>query len=176
MCVIIDINAIPSVFNSKSSDHAEFKPVFNWIIGDIGFMIYGGSKYKLELKELKQYLGFILELKRMNKVKEVNECEVDNFELEIRNLIPDEDFDDPHIAAIVKTTGCQLICSKDTRSIRYIHSRELYNKNFKLPKFYTSSRNTDLLCVRNIPDCYKHEKRLNKAIQEQIFKKQSTRA
>lgn len=176
MCVIIDINAIPSVFNSKSSDHTEFRPVFDWIVEDIGFMIYGGSKYKLELKKLTQYLGFILELKRINKVKEVNVSVVDNFELEIRGLISDEDFDDPHIAAIVKTTGCQLICSKDTRSIKYIQSREIYNKNFKLPKFYTSSRNVDLLCVRNIPDCYKHEKRLNKTIQEKLYKIHSTRA
>lgn len=171
MCIIIDINAIPSVFNPNIEDHAEFKPVLNWIISGDGFMIYGGTKYKDELKKLVKYLGFILELQRNNKVRVVCEKSIDDAEAQIKEIIPDNDFDDPHIAAIVKITACRLICSKDIRSVKYIQNRALYCKGFILPRYYTGIRNKGLLCPTNIPVEFRSTKRLNKKEQENLLKK-----
>lgn len=169
MCIIIDINTIPSVFSKSAEDHSEFEPVFKWIIEDCGFMIYGGTKFKSELSKLKKYLGFLLELKKMNKIRECSTEDVDKVQKDIKAIIPDEDFDDPHIAAIIKVTGCRLICTKDARSVKYIQDKKIYNKGFIIPKFYTGKRNKKILNPNNIPDKYKPIEKIQKEKQRQLL-------
>ncbi len=47
MCIIIDANALPSVLKREP----ELCPVFNWINEGKGKIVYGGTKYKEELKK-----------------------------------------------------------------------------------------------------------------------------
>lgn len=64
MTIVIDINVLPAVFNSSDNRHNEFKPVKEWIMKRLGFMVYGGTKYKDELRKMPRYIGVINELKK----------------------------------------------------------------------------------------------------------------
>ena len=61
MAIIIDTNCIANVFSPKTANHSEFKPVLEWILLGKGLMIYGGSKYREELKKTAKYLPIIAE-------------------------------------------------------------------------------------------------------------------
>lgn len=93
----------------------------------------------------------------------MDRADVDAEEKRIKKLIPDEDFDDPHIAALVSVSKCRLLCSKDTRSEAYLLKTEIYPKGVKPPKFYKGKQNADLLCDKNVPKQYKPLKKLNKS-------------
>ena len=43
----------------------------------------------------------------------------------VEKAIADKDCDDHHIIAIVRISGCRLICSNDKRADRYIKDRRL---------------------------------------------------
>ena len=60
-------------------------------------------------------------------------------------MIPQDDFNDPHIAAIIIESGCRLVCTNDLESIPFIKRREFYSGGKKIPLFYTSKRNAKLL-------------------------------
>lgn len=53
MPIIIDINCLGSVFDSRSKKHGDFKPVFDWITNGKGKLVYGGSTFKRELSSKK---------------------------------------------------------------------------------------------------------------------------
>ncbi len=67
MCIIIDTNAFAPVFDRTSQNHAEFKPVLDWIVSGKGKIVYGGTKYKLELGKAYKYLKLFAEFKKINK-------------------------------------------------------------------------------------------------------------
>ena len=145
MCIVIDSCTISIVFNPKSSEHVEFRPVLEWITTGCGKMIYGGTKFKKELSHLRKYIGIISQLKKAGKVIEVSESKVDDEEKRVSTLVPDKDFDDPHIVAIVIVSGCKIVCTKDTRSIKYLKNSAFYTLPLKKPKLYTSHLNKNLL-------------------------------
>ena len=156
MCVIVDTNCFASVFDSTSARHSEFSPILDWIINGKGKLIYGGSKYIQELEKSKKYLKiFSLLNSKAKKVVVVDRQKVDEEQSRIENLVIDPDFDDPHLPAIVIVAKCEIICTEDTRSVRFITDGRLYPKGVSIPKYYTSRRNTDLLCDKYINKRYK---------------------
>lgn len=162
MAIIIDTNCFANVFNSRSSNHAEFKPVLDWIIKGKGIIVYGGSKYKEELQKASKYLTIFRLLKDVNKVLIGDSNEIDRVQSEIENKTVDKDFDDPHLPAIVIVTKCRLICSNDSRSIPFVQQRELYPQGCITPSYYTGLRNSNLLCDEYIDDTLKPLCKLNK--------------
>lgn len=58
---------------------------------------------------------------------------------ELKALCNDSDFDDPHIAALLIVSGCNILCSEDARSYLYVKRKEWYPNGRKLPKIYKSS-------------------------------------
>jgi len=79
--IVIDVNSFPSVFDSSSSDHSEFCHVLYWIKKqDKACFVYGGTKYKNELKRMINYLKIINEFKKIGKCIEINTQLVDNDE------------------------------------------------------------------------------------------------
>lgn len=162
MCIIVDTNCLASVFDKKSDKHQEFEPVLEWITKGKGKFIYGGSKYLAELSKATKYLRIINILKKSGKTIIANKDIVDKEQKRIEQSITDEDFDDPHLPAIVIASKCKLICSVDTRSIKFVTCSKLYPKGIEVPKYYTSSKNKNLLCDKYIPKCYKPLKKCNK--------------
>lgn len=170
MCIIIDTNCLASVFDRKAEKHNQFAPVLEWIISGKGKLIYGGSKYLEELKKSRKYLRIINLLKSKGKAVLINKVLVDAEQKRIEKEITDDDFDDPHLPAIVIVSKCKIICSVDSRSIKFVTQSRLYPKGIDVPKYYTNIRNKDLLCDRNIHDCYKPLTKCTKKDKEQINK------
>lgn len=145
MAIIIDVNCLPNVFSPSAAKHDEFKPVLEWILVGKGLMVYGGSKYRDELKEMPKYLPIIRLLKDVGKVLEGCTKDIDELQSKVEEINEDEDFDDPHLPAIVLFTKCKLICSEDTRSIKHVTNKKYYPSGFPTPAYYTSGANKKLL-------------------------------
>lgn len=145
MCIVIDINVLAAVFDSSVSNHNEFKPVLDWIMRGKGKIVYGGRKYKQELKGASKYFSILSELQRKGKVHIIDDNAVDTEQLRVTSISSHPDFDDPHIVAIFCVSRCMLFCSQDRRSFPYIKNKSFYPVGRKPPKIYRSSRNINLL-------------------------------
>jgi hypothetical protein len=150
MCIVIDTNTLSCVFNKESSVHSEFAPVQEWIVEDKGKLIYGGTRYRLELKKARRYRKLVIELKKAGKAIEVDSQEVDTRQQEIEGCLEHRDFNDSHIIAIVIVSRVRLICSCDRKAHPFFKMGVLYPKHFKRPKIYTAINCKDLLCDQNI--------------------------
>lgn len=149
MCIIIDTNTFASVFLHNSSDHADFKLVYEWIKNGKGKMVYGGSTYKKELSKTK-YIHIFTEFSKQRKTIKIDDREVDTREEIVKSLETDADFDDAHIVAIVGVSNCRLICTKDSRAHVFIKKRKLYPKKVSIPRIYSNPKHKHLLCDSNI--------------------------
>ena len=165
MPIIIDTNCIVNVFDPKCVKHAEFSPVRDWIFSGKGKMVYGGTKYNQELGKLTKYLRIIRYLRENNKVIVGDKDAIDQWQTHVEGLRVNDDFDDPHLVAISAMTKCSLICSEDTRSIKYVKDKKYYPSGCKIPLYYTSSCNTNLLTDTYVHHIFKPLGKLNNKIQ-----------
>jgi predicted nucleic acid-binding protein len=153
VCIIVDTNTWSSVFDATSEGHAAFRPVREWIMDGDGFVVYGGTTYLKELRASPRILALFTELSRARKASVRNKSEVDAHEKAAKKLEPSTKFDDPHLVAIVRESGCRLICSGDKRAHPYLKRKDLYPSGRKPPKIFTGhKRNDALLCKANIVD------------------------
>ena len=150
MCIVIDANVFGSVFSDKACDHAEYKPVKDWVTEGGGFIVYGGTKYKNELRRATQYLAMFVELRKKGRVKKIADDLVDQDQAEIESIVKDTDFDDGHLVAIFRVSGCRLLCSNDARLDKYIKNRSLYLYKQRPPSIYRGKKHRRLLCNKNI--------------------------
>ena len=153
MCIVVDTNVIPSVFNPQSADHQEFQPVFAWIAHGRGKMVYGGTKYIEELNKFTKYNSLLAELRRIRKIVLVDKASVDSIQEEVSQKIKHKDFNDQHIIAIVIVSGCKLVCSNDKKSYPFVKKKSLYPNGAQRPKIYSSRRHTNLLTDKYIAKC-----------------------
>ena len=160
MPIIIDTNCFANVFSKNSAKHEEFAPVLEWVKSGSGKFVYGGTKYMKEIPA--KYLRILRYFNELNKTIKGDTSEIDEIELKNIELINDNDFDDPHIAAIVSVTKCRLICSEDTRSVKFIKNKILYPKHISVPKYYTGLKNKKLLVDKNIDKIHKPVLKLSK--------------
>jgi predicted nucleic acid-binding protein len=147
MCIIIDTNTLANVFDPTSINHQDFRPVNEWVINGGGKVVYGGSKYK---GELKKYLGLYVELKRKNRAIYIDDALVDQEEILVSRQLQNADFDDQHLVALLRISKCKLICSLDERAYPYFRHRLFFNPAANRPRIYNQYRNRDLLIRRNI--------------------------
>lgn len=168
MAVIIDANCIPLVFSKKNSKHEEFAPVLKWIMSQNGVMVYGGSTYKKELSRLSKYLKLIRFLREIDKAIVGDKENIDQLESEVEEKVSDDDFDDPHLVAIVIDTKCRVICSEDASSVEFVKKSELYPKGVSVPVYYTGSQNSDLLTEKYIDDSLKPLCKINKSTRKAV--------
>lgn len=144
MGLIIDTNCLSHVFNKNDEKHPDFLPVYEWLMCGSGQLIYGGSRYLQELS-MTRYVK-IFSLLRTYKKAMIYDCgSIDMLQKQIEQKISDPDFDDPHLPAIVIVSKCRVICSGDTRSIKFVKKKDLYPKGVRRPSFYTGINNTHLL-------------------------------
>lgn len=143
------------MFKSSDPEHGKYLPVKNWVEKGIGKFVIGGSQYKLELSKIKSILPFLAEFERKGKIRRADDNAVDNEIPLIQRTEPSTDFDDPHLVALVRVSGCKLICIRDPRSHRFLRSGKLYKTLQCRPKLYTREKNVNLLCAINIANCCK---------------------
>jgi len=148
--IVLDTNSYSSVFDSKSSDHSDFRSVLQWVLDQRqACFVYGGTKYKSELKKMISYYNIVNQLKKTGKFVEIDEKMIDDNAKLLKNICPDKAFNDEHVVAIVNVSGCKLVCTKDKESIPYIKTKDFYSDK-KTPKIYSSAKNKKLLSKRNI--------------------------
>ena len=155
MCIIIDPPVFIPMFKSTDPEHEKFLPVKNWVEKGIGKFVIGGSQYREELSRVKSILSLLAEFEKGGKVRRSNDAIVDKEILFIRKIEPSLDFDDPHLVALVRASGCKLICIRDPRSHRFLRATKFYNALHCRPKLYTREKNANLLCPNNIANCCK---------------------
>lgn len=149
MCLIIDINSLAPVFDSDHSMHDDFNPVKSWILHGRGKVIYGGSKYLDELSKTK-YLRLFSQLRKAEKACYVENAKVDKVVKEVSSKLPERDFDDQHLVALLLVSRCKLICSLDERAYPYFTHLTFFKRAADRPKIYRQKANKDLLCKDNI--------------------------
>ena len=147
MCIIIDTNALVSVFDRNSLNHHEFIPVYDWISKGKGQIVYGGTKY---INEMGKFLAMFNELKRANKAIYINNEKVDQKEKMVSAKIQHKDFDDQHLVGLLLESKCKLICSLDERAYPYFTSTSFFSPSSQKPKIYSSKKNKKILNDQNI--------------------------
>jgi len=75
---------------------------------------------------------------------------VDKIAAELKAQVPDVQFNDEHIVAIVIVSRCKVVCSDDKESYPYIRRADLYPKGMKRPKIYRSKSHNQMCCKHNI--------------------------
>lgn len=153
MCIVLDVNIFSETFDVNNPSHNEFKPVYDWIYFGKGKVIVGGTKYFSELKF--RYLNIIGELKKINKVVLVDNQIVDFETDKVSKLLTHKDFDDPHLVALLRASGCKLICSNDSRGYKFFTHSLFFKPASKKPKIYSSISHKKLLCDVNIAEICK---------------------
>lgn len=126
MCVVIDLNTLAPVFSEACDKHTEFGAVKRWIEDGKGFLVYGGSKYKAELRGAFRYLKLIRQMKDAGKAIPIRDAAVDQLEEQVRTKTKGADCDDQHVIALLGASKCGLLCSEDSRSFRFVKDRMLY--------------------------------------------------
>lgn len=150
MCVIVDTNCIPIVFNTKAADHARFAKVYTWITKKQGRIVYGGTKYANELRPMRTYLILFLEYEKAGKVVRLNDSEVDAFAAAAKSAIKSKKFNDEHLVGIVATSGCRVICTDDDKAVPFLTDKTLYKKPRKPPKIYSQAIHGHLCCDNHL--------------------------
>ena len=155
MCVVADPPTFVPMFKSSDPDHPAFAAVREWVTAGPGKFVMGGAKYRAELFAVRSVLPFLTELEKRKKIVRRSDAEVDAEELIVKRIEPTEDFDDPHLVALVRLTGCRLICIQDQRSHRFLRATRLYRSAKERPRLYTRAKNASLLCSDNLAPCCK---------------------
>ena len=145
MCIVIDINTLSKVFNESDNDHSSFCCVKEWINSNSGFLVFGGTKYKEELKKAIKYLKIIRLLKDGGRAISIKDDVVYKLALTIIQKTLNTDCDDPHIIALLGASRCSLLCSTDIRSFPFVKNKSLYPDNMPKVRIYSSARNKSLL-------------------------------
>jgi hypothetical protein len=148
--IVLDINCFHLVFKTKNSEDAGFCHVLHWIRKqkDACF-VYGGTKYKDELKKMSKYFDILKQFKIAGKFVEINTKMIDENARQLKIICPDTDFDDEHIVAILNVSGCKLVCSKDIKAQEYIKRKDFYYDK-KIPRIYSSGKHKRLLSKKYI--------------------------
>jgi predicted nucleic acid-binding protein len=155
MCIIVDACTFASVFDVQSADHAHFHPVLEWLVDGKGKLVYGGTRYRDELRRSPRYLHLFVQFKKAGKIVEIEDAQVDAIQQHLEAYVSNPDFDDAHIVGIVTVSGCLLICTNDKRAIPYLKRVDLYPRGTTRPKIYSSRRNKRLLADAHIAEVCK---------------------
>lgn len=169
MPIIVDTNCFANVFCRTSQKHKHFEPVLKWIIGGKGQLVYGGTKYKKELTKAPKYLTFFRLLKESGKAINGDDSNIDKIEAEIEKMKDTDVFNDAHLLAISLDTKCYLICSEDTSSIPFVTHKKYVPKGAMRPVYYTSEKNSDLLCDKYVHADLKPLCKINKELALKLY-------
>jgi len=155
MCIIADPPTLIPIFKQTDPEHKTFSAVLEWVMKGGGKFVIGGTKYTQELAAVRSIIPFMQELARQGKIFNASSDAVDKEEANLKAICPEADFDDPHLVALVKATGCRLICIRDPRAHRYLRMSKLYRSPSDRPKLYTREKNKNILCQNNVATCCK---------------------
>ncbi|MEK7813399.1 MAG: hypothetical protein AAB296_06520 [Candidatus Desantisbacteria bacterium] len=150
MCLILDTNSLAATLNPKDLRHADFLPVYNWIVNGKGKIVYGGSQIKKEYKACQKYFRMLMNLEKRNKIVLLCDTAVDREQKILKDKKSHRDFNDSHLLAMVIVSGVRIVCTAESRAIPFLKDRNLYPAPIKKPKIYSKANNSTLLIDSNI--------------------------
>jgi hypothetical protein len=152
MCLVIDACCLSRVFNVNNKEHYQFGPVYKWVRYGRGRMIYGGTKYLKELKEVKGLSRLLTELEKQRRVEILPKTCVDSIAEEIAERVNDKQLNDEHLIAIVIASRCRIVCTDDQKAFPFIRRSDLYRKyGAKRPSIYRyAKKHENMCCDRNV--------------------------
>jgi len=122
-----------------------FDQSIEWIKRGRGFLVFGGTRYKEELRKAYRYLRLVRQMKISGQAVAIRDDAVDEAEVRVKEETAGTGCDDQHIIALLGVSRCPLFCSNDGRSYRYIRDRSLYPAGMARVRIYSSGRNQTLL-------------------------------
>lgn len=155
MCIIIDPPLFIPIFKISDTDYANFSGLRDWVTNGPGKFVLGGSMYKKELSKIESILSLLNNFERSGKTVSIDDSNVDKEVKAIQKLKKSKDFDDPHLAALVRASLCRIIATRDKRSHKHLTDTALYKKPCSKPKIYGGNRNNSILCKKNVANCCK---------------------
>lgn len=151
MCAVIDACCLAKVFDPQNREHDRYEPLWQWISSGRGRMIYGGTKYLLQLSRVRRVVRIVNELQRKGRVKIVSQSEVDAVAEKTRQKVDDHSFDDEHLVGIVIVSRCHVICTDDESAMPFLKRTDLYSDyGMKHPSIYNRSSHDHMCCDSNI--------------------------
>lgn len=147
MCLVIDSDCLSRVFIGSNREHKKFAPVLKWI-NTSGYMIYGGTKYNAQLRELTEVLGLVVELSKRRRTIQLATTTVDAIADELKVRFPEPKFDDEHVVALVIASRCCVVCTYDKGAMEYLRRKDVYDpyKGVKRPSIYSGFKHHHRLC------------------------------
>lgn len=155
MCLLLDVNSLSPFFNETDPNHNNFSDAKLWITDGNGKLVFGGTKYKEELKRAGKYLRIFAALEKAGRIVMIDDETVDECEEIVRGIEPSAKFDDPHLIAIIRVSRCRILCTNDERAIPYIKENRFYPKSVKKPKLYRYKSHRSMLIEKNIAEICK---------------------
>ncbi|WP_320056249.1 hypothetical protein [Desulfuromonas thiophila] len=151
MCFVLDSNSFHCFFNPACSAYYDFEPLHNWLYKTTGTkIVYGGTTNLNEISRLEKYLPYLVELRKISKLIQIDTKLVDEETERIKAVINNKDCDDPHIIALLAVSGCLVFASQDKRADKYIKRKNLYPKNTPRRSIYRQRSHSNLLKADNI--------------------------
>lgn len=145
MAIVIDINVFAPVFDKENAHHKDFFPVKAWLEDGRGYLLFGGTKYLMELTASYRHLRLVRQLHDAGIAIKISTAIVDKLEGEIKEATAGTKCNDQHIIALLSAAHCSLLCSVDTSSFEYVKNKSLYPKGSPTVRIYSSARNVGLL-------------------------------
>jgi len=108
-----------------------------------------GTKYKKELGG-GRYLALFKELGTARRAVLVGAKDVDDRARLLKKLVPEKDFDDEHLVALVGISRCCLVCTDDLKFLPYLKRKDLYPEGVMVPHVYRSIADRKHCCDRLI--------------------------
>ena len=155
MCIVVDPPLFISIFKNSDSDHNNFSGLRDWISNGPGKFVLGGSMYKEELSKIESILNLLKNFERSGKTVSIDDSKVDKEVKAVKRLRKAKDFDDPHLAGLVRASLCKVIATRDKRAHKHLTDTTLYKKACSKPKIYGGNRNNSILCNKNVASCCK---------------------
>lgn len=147
MCLVIDTDCLSRVFDKTNRQHKGFAPVLDWISTGRGRMIYGGTKYNDELRRAAKFVPVVAELERKGRTVHMEDARVDGLAAAAKAAVPDAEFNDEHLVALVIASRCCVVCTKDNAAMAYLKRPELFrHEGVSRPKIYNGHRSHQRLC------------------------------
>ena len=150
MCIVLDANVFPEFFDSKNPSYNSYTKLRKWIFDGKGKLIFGGTKYREEVGEIRTFIGILASLERAGKIVQLDDEEVDRIQLEVRAIEKSARFDDPHLVAIILCSKCRVICTNDKRAFPYLKDLRFFKRAADRPRIYSDDKNYQLINNNNI--------------------------
>ena len=151
MCFVLDVNSFHRFFDPSCQGFYDFEPLHDWLYQKNGTkLVYGGTTNLKEISRLKKYGGYLVELRKISKFVQIDSKLVDEETEKIKDIVNSNDFDDPHIIALLAISGCLLFASYDLRADKYVKRKDLYPKNTPRRSIYRTRQHSALLTIDKI--------------------------